>query len=72
MVFLAKNAHLHASHCDCRPSLYACEQFFLLEIFRCIFNDVKAIFATLLSRTRLRKHIDETSKIVIEFSPEVQ
>jgi hypothetical protein len=71
MDFLAKNAHLHASHGDGRPSLYPCEQFFLLESFCCIFNDVKAIFATLLSRPKLRKRMAETSKIVIEFSPEV-
>jgi hypothetical protein len=72
MVFLAKNPRLHASHRDGRPSLYAREQFFLPEIFCCVFNDVKAIFATLLSRPQLRKRIAQTSKIAIEFSPKVQ
>jgi hypothetical protein len=72
MGFLAKNACLHASHRDGRPTLFICEQFFLLEIFYCIFNDVKAMFATLLSRPQLRKRIAETSNIVIKFSPEVQ
>jgi hypothetical protein len=72
MGFLVKNDHLHVFHRDGRPSLYACEQFFLLEIFCCVFIDVKAIYGTLLSRPRLRKRIAQTSKIAIEFSPEVQ
>jgi hypothetical protein len=72
MVFLAKDARLHASHRDSRPCLYTSEQFFPLEIFCCVFNDVKAIFETLLSHPQLRKRIAQTSEIAIEFSPEVQ